>query len=90
VGHLSFFFLNEYPSSFWNIITRGSITGCLELYWLARDKMDDRNIFGQFTPSVRVELFSRWIWMGYMWIRTSKVEAEYMGGYIWVDMDAYF
>jgi hypothetical protein len=28
--------------------------------------------------------------MGYMWIHTSMVEAEYMGGYIWVDMDAYF
>jgi hypothetical protein len=52
--------------------------------------MDDRNIFGQFTPSVRVELFSGWIWMGYMWIHTFRVEAEYMGGYIWVDMDAYF
>jgi hypothetical protein len=28
--------------------------------------------------------------MRYMWIRTSRVEAEYIGGYIWVDMDAYF
>jgi hypothetical protein len=54
----------------------------LELYWIARDKIDNRDIFGQFTPSVRVELFSGWIWMGYMWIHTSRVEAEYMGGCI--------
>jgi hypothetical protein len=28
--------------------------------------------------------------MRYMWIRTSRVEVEYMGGYIWMDMDVYF
>jgi hypothetical protein len=33
----------------------------LELYWLAMNKMYNRDIFGQFTPSIRVELFSRWI-----------------------------
>jgi uncharacterized protein YuzE len=28
--------------------------------------------------------------MKYMWIQTSRVEAEYMSGCIWMDMDAYF
>jgi hypothetical protein len=25
-----------------------------------------------------------------MWIRTSRIEAEYMGGCIWMDLDVYF
>jgi hypothetical protein len=28
--------------------------------------------------------------MGYIWICTSRIEADYTGGCIWMDMNAYF
>jgi hypothetical protein len=91
VGHSSsssFFlslFLIEYPSFFWNIITRGSITRYLELYWLARDKMDDRNIFAVHSQYKSRTIF--WVDLNEIYVdsyfqgRSRIYRWIYMGGY---------